>query len=147
MESGGPGQKVIDNLRGAYSETVVDHVLNPHNVGEMANADGFASLSTADADTIRVWLRVKADRVAEARFETDSCAATAACSSIVTELVTGMTIAEANAIGRQDVLDALDGLPEGNVHCAEHSVAALKAALKDYLAIKREPWKRNFRAR
>ncbi|MEE8354180.1 MAG: iron-sulfur cluster assembly scaffold protein [Dehalococcoidales bacterium] len=151
-DSGGPDRRVIDDLRGVYSATVVDHVLNPPNVGGMAGADGFASLSTAGGDTVRVWLRVKADRVVgdrvvEARFETDSCAATTACTSVVTELVTGKTVAEAHAIGRQEVLDALGGLPEGNVHCAEHAVAALKAALKDYLVVKREPWKRNYRAR
>lgn len=146
-ESGGPDQRVIDDLRSVYSETVVDHVLEPRNVGGMAGADGFASLSTAGGDTVRVWLRVKADRVIEARFETDSCAATTACTSVVTELVTGKTVAEAHAIGRQEVLDALGGLPEGNVHCAEHAAAALRAALKDYLAVKREPWKRNYRAR
>ncbi len=146
-ESGGPDQRVIDDLRSVYSETVVDHVLEPRNVGVMADADGFASLSTAGGDTVRVWLRVKANKVTEARFETDSCAATIACTSVVTELVTGKTVVEAHAIGRQEVLDVLGGLPEGNVHCAEHAVAALSAALKDYLAIKREPWKRNYRAR
>ena len=146
-ESGGPDRRVIDDLRSVYSETVVDHVLEPRNVGVMADADGFASLSTAGGDTVRVWLRVKANKVTEARFETDSCAATIACTSVVTELVTGKTVVEAHAIGRQEVLDVLGGLPEGNVHCAEHAVAALSAALKDYLAIKREPWKRNYRAR
>ncbi len=151
-ESDGPDQRVIDDLRSVYSETVVDHVLKPRNLGEMAGADGYASLATAGGDTVRVWLRMAGDhdggdRVVEARFETDSCAATTACSSVVTELVIGKTVAEAHAIGRQQILDALDGLPEGNVHCAEHAAAALKAALKDYLAIKREPWKRNYRAR
>ncbi len=146
-ESSRPDRRVIDDLRSVYSETVVDHVLKPRNIGGMADADGFASLSTAGGDTIRVWLRVAGDRVVDARFETDSCAATTACTSVVTELVTGKTVAEAHAIGRQEVLDALGGLPEGNLQCAEHAVAALGAALKDYLAIKREPWKRNYRAR
>ncbi len=145
--SGGRDWRVIDDLRSVYSETVVDHVLRPRNVGGMAGADGFASLSTADGDTIRVWLRVAGDRVVDARFETDSCAATIACTSVVTELVTGKTVAEAHAIGRQEVFDALGGLPDGNLHCAEHAAAALGAALKDYLAIKREPWKRNYRTR
>ena len=146
-ESGGPDQRIIDDLRSVYSEAVVDHVLKPRNAGEMAGADGFASLSTAGGDTVRVWLRVAGDHVVEARFETDSCAATTACTSVATELVTGKTVSEAHAIGRQEVLDALGGLPEGNVHCAEHAAAALRAALNDYLAVKREPWKRNYRAR
>ena len=160
-ESGRLDRRIIDDLRGVYSEAVVDHALAPRNVGGMAGADGFASLSTAGGDTVRVWLRVAgdgggsdrggsdgggSDRVVEARFETDSCAATIACSSVVTELVTGRTVVEAHAIGRQEILDALGGLPEGNVHCAEHAAAALRAALKDYLTVKREPWKRDYRA-
>lgn len=146
-ESGGLDQRVIDDLRSVYSDTVVDHVLKPRNLGGMADADGFASLSTAGGDAVRVWLRVADDRVVEARFETDSCAATTACTSVVTELVTGKTVAEAHSIGRQEVLDAVGGLPEGNLHCAEHAAAALGAALKDYLTVKRDPWKRNYRAR
>jgi len=146
-ESGGPAQRVIDDLRTVYSEAVVDHVLTPRNVGGMADADGFASLSAAGGDTVRVWLRVAGDRVVAASFETDSCAATTACASVVTELVTGKTITEAHAIGRQEILDVLGGLPESNVHCADYAATALRAALKDYLAVKREPWKRDYRAR
>jgi len=146
-ETGGPDERLVEGLRSVYTDAVVDHVLNPRNLGEITNADGFASLATDGGDTIRVWLRVKGERITEARFETDSCAATTACTSAVTELVSGGTVAEAQAIGAKDILDSLGGLPEGNLHCADHAAAALKAALADYAVIRREPWKKNYRVR
>lgn len=144
-EVDGPEPSVVTALRGIYTDTVVDHVLNPRNVGSMPDADGLGRVTTPEGDSVRVWLRVKDDRVADASFWTDSCAATLASVSMATELVRGRTFAEALGIGQQDVLDALGGLPEGNVHCALLAVTALREAVKDCLAVKREPWKRNYR--
>ncbi len=144
-EVDGPEPSVLTALRSIYTDTVVDHVLNPRNTGSMADADGLGSVTTPEGDSIRVWLRVEDGSVADASFWTDSCAATLASVSMVTELVKGRTTAEALGMSQQDVLDALGGLPEGNVHCALLAVSALREAVKDYLAVKREPWKRNYR--
>jgi len=138
-------QQAIARMRRIYNETVVDHALNPRNTGSMADADGFANVTTGGGDSILMWLRVKDDRIAAATFWTDACAATIASVSMVTELAKGKTVTEALGINQHDVLGALGGLPEGNVHCARQAADTLKEAVKDYLALKREPWKKNYR--
>lgn len=132
-------------MRRVYTETVVDHATHPRNTGSIADADGFASITTADGDAIRLWLRVKGDRVVAATFLTRACAATIASLSMLTELIQGRTVAGAMAVGQGDVLEALGGLPEGNVHCARLAVDTLRAALRDYLVVKREPWRKSYR--
>lgn len=138
-------ESAAEEMRRVYTETVVDHVLNPRNTGAIANADGLARLATAGGDDIRVWLRVKDGRISEATFWTDGCAATIASLSMVTELARGSSVAGALGIGPQDIVDALGGLPDGNLHCAEQAADVLKQAVRDYLAVKREPWKRAYR--
>jgi len=138
-------------MRRVYTDTVVDHVLNPRNAvgmapgGSASGADGYGLVTTPEGDSIRMWLRVRDDRVVEASFWTDSCAATVASVSVITELARRKTVVEALGIGQQDVLDALGGLPEGNVHCSLLAVSALREAVRDYLAVRKEPWKRGYR--
>ena len=144
-EANGHEPSVVTTLRGIYTDTVVDHVLAPRGFGSMPNADGHGQVVTPEGDSIRVWLRFKDDRVVDACFWTEACAATIASGSMVAELVRGKTPAEALGVSQQDVLDALGGLPEGNVHCALLAVNALRAAVREYLVMKREPWKRNYR--
>ena len=138
-------QRAIDEMRRVYSDTVIDHVLNPRNAGPLADADGHASVTTDGGDTMRIWLEVEDDRVKRATFWTDACAATVASLSVMTELVLGRRLVEAMRIGPQEVLDALGGLPEGNVHCAHQAVQTLKAAIHDYLALRKAPWKKAYR--
>ena len=138
-------KRALDEMRGVYTETVIDHALHPRNFGSLPGADGFASVTSAGSDNIKMWLRVRNDRIMETSFWTDACAATIASLSMVTELVKGKTISAAMMIGPQDVLEALGGLPEGNVHCALQAASVLKEALRDYQVIKREPWKKTYR--
>jgi nitrogen fixation NifU-like protein len=138
-------KRARDEMQGVYTETVIDHALHPRNFGSLLGADGFASVTSAGADNIKMWLRVRNNRITEASFWTDACAATIASLSMITELVRGQTIAEVMLIGQQDVLQALGGLPEGNVHCALQAVSILKEALRDYRFIKKEPWKKTYR--
>jgi nitrogen fixation NifU-like protein len=138
-------QRAVDEMRRLYSDTVIDHVLSPRNAGRLADADGHASVTTDGGDTMRIWIAVDDDRVKRATFWTDACAATVASLSMVTELVRGRPLVEAMRIGQQEVLDALDGLPEGNVHCAHQAVQTLKAAVQDYLALRKAPWKKAYR--
>ena len=138
-------QLVVTEMRSIYTETVVEHAINPRNLGSLPNADGFARVTGSCGDTMQIWLKVKDNRVAEATFLTDGCGATVASGSMVTELGKGKTIPEVLGIGQPDVLNALGGLPDGNVHCALLAANTLKEAVKDYLVIQREPWKKAYR--
>lgn len=136
---------VMEDMRGSYTEVVIDHALHPRNVGSMPNADGFASVTGPCGDTMEIWLRLKDNRVAEATFRTDGCGTSIAAGSMVTELANGRSIAEVLRVSQQDVLNALGGLPEESIHCALLAANALKEATKDYLAYQREPWKKAYR--
>jgi nitrogen fixation NifU-like protein len=76
---------------------------------------------------------------------TDGCGPVIACGSMATELVKGRTISEAMALSEDDIMTRLDGLPDSERHCAMLAVSALKQALVDYMALRREPWKRTYR--
>ena len=133
-----------DEMRKVYSETVVDHALNPRNVGNKNDADGFAQITGPCGDTMDIWLKVRNDIVTEATFMTDGCGTTIAAGSMITELVRGQSISHALRIGREDVMNALSGLPDESQHCALLAANTLKAAVEDYFALKKEPWKRNY---
>ena len=132
-------------MRQVYTETAVDHAMNPRNVGQMEGADGFGEVTGPCGDTMEIWLRVKGGIVVAATFLTDGCGPSIASGSIVTELVKGKSIPQVLKISQQDVLDALGGLPEDSIHCALLAANTLKEALKDYFAVKKEPWKRAYR--
>ena len=136
---------IIADMRKVYSETVIDHFINPRNLGDMENADGFAKVTGSCGDTMEIWLKVKNGTIADATFMTDGCGASIASGSMVTEIAKGETITEAGKISQQDVLSALGGLPEESEHCALLAASTLKEAIRDYIAMKKEPWKRAYR--
>ncbi|MDD5510070.1 MAG: iron-sulfur cluster assembly scaffold protein [Dehalococcoidales bacterium] len=136
---------IESKMREAYSEEVVDHALHPRNLGDMKDADAFGRITGPCGDTMEIWLKVSGDKVTAASFATDGCAATISTGSMVTEMVKGKTVGEVLGISQQDILDALNGLPEGNRHCALLAANTLKKAAKDYLAFRKEPWKRAYR--
>jgi nitrogen fixation NifU-like protein len=136
---------VINEMRANYSEIVVDHVMNPRNVGNMDNASGFARITGPCGDTMEIWLKVRDATITESTFMTDGCGTTIAAGSIVTELAKGKTVIQAQKISQQDVLSALGGLPEESQHCALPAANTLREAIKDYLAFKNEPWKRMYK--
>jgi len=136
---------VMADARKAYSETVIDHAVNPRNLGDMQGADGFAKVTGPCGDTMEIWVRVRNNAIAGTTFMTDGCGTSIASGSMVTEMAKGKTINEALRITQRNVLDALGGLPEENQHCALLAANTLKAALRDYTAMKREPWKRAYR--
>jgi len=131
-------------MRKVYSETAVDHAMNPRNVGRMEGAHGFARVTGPCGDTMEIWLKERNNIIAEAMFTTDGCGTTIAAGSMVTELAKGKTVIQAQKIRQQDVLNALGGLPEESQHCALLAANTLKEAVKDYLAFKNEPWKRAY---
>jgi nitrogen fixation NifU-like protein len=136
---------VKQEMRKIYSEAAIEHGMNPRNLGELEDADGFAQVTGSCGDTMHMWLKVKDDTISDASFLTDGCGTTIASGSVITELVKGKSIAKARKINQDDVLNALGGLPEESEHCALLATNTLKEAIKDYLAIKKEPWKRAYR--
>ena len=138
-------EPVLAEMRCLYTETVVDHTVNPRNAGSIQNADGFGSTTSDCGDTLEIWLKVKGDRIQNATFRTNGCGANVAAGSMVTELAKGKSVIEAQGIGQQDVLDALGGLPEGNIHCVQQAAITLRLAIQDYMVLKREPWKKAYR--
>jgi len=136
---------ILADARNIYSETVIEHAMNPRNVGVMQDADGFARVTGPCGDTMEIWIKVNNDAIAGATFMTDGCGTSIASGSMVTEMVKGKSVSEAQRISQQDVLTALGGLPEESEHCALLAANTLKAAIRDYLQMKREPWKRAYR--
>ena len=136
---------IKDEMKKVYSETVVEHSTNPRNVGDIEDAGGFAKVTGPCGDTMEIWLKVNSDTISDASFMTDGCSTTIAASSMVTEMAKGRTAGEAQRISQRDILDALGGLPEDGEHCALLASDTLKEAIRDYLAMKREPWKKGYR--
>ena len=136
---------IMADMRRTYTDAVIDHAMYPRNVGSMSDADGFGSVTGPCGDTMEIWLRVKEGKVVNATFWTDGCGTSIAAGSMVTELTKGMRATEALGITQQEVLDALGGLPEESVHCALLAANTLREAVRDYLATRKEPWKRAYR--
>ena len=138
-------QLIRAEMRKVYSETTIDHAMNPRNLGDTEDADGFAKVTGPCGDTMEIWLRVNSGTIAEASFLTDGCGTTIASGSMVTEMIKGKSVSEARKISQHDVLSALGGLPNESKHCALLAANTLKEAIRDYLAMKKEPWKRAYR--
>ncbi len=116
-----------------YSEKVLDHFMNPRNVGEIENASGGCTVGNAKCgDIMKVYLKIENGIIEDAKFKTFGCGAAVATSSMATELVKGKTIPEALEITNKAVMEALDGLPPVKVHCSCLAEEALHAALWDY---------------
>ncbi|HUW45256.1 MAG TPA: iron-sulfur cluster assembly scaffold protein [Dehalococcoidia bacterium] len=139
-------QSVMEDMKKGYSEKTIDHFLNPRNLGEIPTPDGFGRIIGPCGDIMEIYLKVRDGRVINASFWTDGCGTTIASGSMVTELAKEKSVLEARKITQQDILDALGGLPEDNLHSALLAANALKEAIKDYLAFKNEPWKRDYRS-
>ena len=138
-------EMVIAGMRKVYSETVIDYAMNPRNLGRLDDADGFARVTGSCGDTMEMWLKVRDNTITGATFLTDGCATTVVAGGMVTELCRGKSIAQALKINQMDVLNALGGLPEESHHCALLAANTLKEAVRDYLALKKEPWKKAYK--
>ena len=136
---------ILEDARKIYSETTIDHFMSPRNLGDMSDADGFGKVTGSCGDTMEIWLKVNSGTIADASFMTDGCGTSIASGSMVTELAKGRSVSEARRISQQDVLSALGGLPKESEHCALLAADTLKEAIRDYMAMEREPWKRAYR--
>ncbi|HEY55282.1 MAG TPA: iron-sulfur cluster assembly scaffold protein [Dehalococcoidia bacterium] len=135
---------IKQEMKRIYSEAVVEHSMNPKNLGDLEDADGFGRVTGPCGDTMHMWLKVKDGTIANATFLTDGCGTTLASGSMVTEMAKGKSLAEAQRISQEKVLNALGGLPEESQHCALLAADTLKAAIRDYLIVKKEPWKKAY---
>src|SRR3990170_6947223 len=116
-----------------YSEKVMDHFSNPRNVGEVENPSVEGTVGNpACGDIMKLTIKVEDDRITDVKFKTFGCGAAIATSSMVTELVKGKNLEEAENISNQTVAEALDGLPPVKMHCSNLAADALHAAIVDY---------------
>jgi len=116
-----------------YSEKVMDHFMNPRNVGEIENADGVGQVGNPKCgDIMKMYLKIENDVITDVKFKTFGCGSAIASSSISTEMVLGKTIQEAMEITNKAVAEALDGLPPVKMHCSVLAEQAIKSALLDY---------------
>jgi len=138
-------EQIKAKMREIYSEAVVEHNLNPRNLGSFPDADGYARITGPCGDTVEMWLKVDGNTIVRASFTTDGCGTTIASGSMSTAMAQGKSRTEAQRISQTDVLDALDGLPEESEHCALLASNTLKAAIRDCIAMQKEPWKKAYR--
>ena len=116
-----------------YTEQVMDHFMNPRNMGEMEDASGVGTVGNAKCgDIMRIYIKVENDVITDVKFKTFGCGAAIATSSKATEIVKGMTLEEAEKVTNKMVMDALGGLPPVKVHCSVLAEEALHAAIQDY---------------
>ncbi len=116
-----------------YSEVVMDHFMNPRNVGVIENADGIGQVGNAKCgDIMKIYLKIENDTIADVKFETFGCGSAIASSSMATEMIKGKPGRDAMALTNQAVGEVLDGLPAQKFHCSVLAEEAIKSALKDY---------------
>ncbi len=116
-----------------YSQKVMDHFENPRNVGVIENPDGVGKQGNpVCGDVMELSIKVKDDIIEDIKFRTFGCCAAIATSSMVTELVKGKPLDEAERISKQTVAEALDGLPPVKMHCSNLAADALQDAIRDY---------------
>ena len=116
-----------------YTETVMDHFMNPRNVGEIEDASGVGTVGNAKCgDIMKIYIKVENDVIVDVKFKTFGCGAAIATSSKATELVKGLTLAEAEKITNKMVAESLGGLPPVKIHCSVLAEEALHAAIQDY---------------
>lgn len=116
-----------------YSDKVIDHFMNPRNVGEIQDADGIGTVGNPKCgDIMKMYLKIENGIIMDAKFKTFGCAAAVATSSMATELIKGKTIEQALEISNNAVAEALDGLPPIKMHCSNLAQEAIHSAIADY---------------
>nr|WP_216579815.1 Fe-S cluster assembly scaffold protein NifU [Methanohalophilus mahii] len=116
-----------------YSEKVMEHFMNPHNVGEMEDADGVGEVGNPQCgDIMRIYLKIEDNVIADAKFMTFGCGAAIASSSMATELIKGKTLEQAWKVTNKAVAEALEGLPPVKMHCSVLAEEGIHKAINDY---------------
>jgi len=135
-------QQQLTDALGRYSKKVVEHWLSPRNFRLLELPDGHARVTGPCGDTMEFCIRVANGDIAEASFVTDGCVTSIAAGSMAVELASGGSIADARHISRDDILEALGGLPEEDEHCALLAANTLRGAVADYVNEVGEAWRR-----
>ena len=116
-----------------YSDKVMDHFLQPRNLGVIENADGVGEVGNAKCgDIMKMYLKIDDEIITDVKFETFGCASAIASSSMATELIKGQRVEDAMQLTNKAVAEALDGLPAYKMHCSVLAEEAIQAALEDY---------------
>ena len=116
-----------------YSEVVMDHFMNPRNVGTIEDASGVGEVGNAKCgDIMKIYLKIENDVIVDVKFETFGCGSAIASSSMATEMIKGKPLSEALTLTNKAVAEALDGLPVHKMHCSVLAEEAIKSAVKDY---------------
>ena len=124
-----------------YTDTVMDHFMHPRNVGEITDADGVGEVGNAKCgDIMKMYLKIKNDRIEDVKFETFGCGSAIASSSMATEMIKGKPLTEVMGLTNRAVAQALDGLPAHKLHCSVLAEEAIKKALQDYFDRKGIPY-------
>lgn len=122
-----------------YSKKVMEHFMNPRNVGVIDDPDGYGRVGNpVCGDLMEIFIKVRDEKIEDIKFRTFGCGAAIATSSMITEMARGKSLEEAMRITRNDVADALDGLPPQKMHCSNLAADALHAAINDYLSKKQK---------
>lgn len=122
-------RRITEQEEALYSARVLEQARNPGNLGSMEAPDAHAIITGWCGDTMEIYLRVNGSTIEEATFMTDGCGPAVASGNMLTTMVQGMALDEANRIDPQDLLLALDSLPDENAHCAELAVNTLRKAI------------------
>jgi len=122
--------EIYEQERMIFSERVIEEYNNPKNISKMAQPDIFATLTGWCGDTMEIYLKMDHDIIEDISFMTDGCGATIACGSMLTSMVKGKSVKDAKAITDNDLITALQGLPEENLHCAHLAIITLEKALE-----------------
>lgn len=132
-------EKIKARMREVYSETFVEHVMHPKNMGEIENADSHVSVLGTCGDRITLWLKIEDYRIVKTSFLTDGCSATISCGSMVTELARGKTLDEALDISPEAIIGSFGGFPEDHAHCAKLASLTLEKAIIEYMNLHKKP--------
>ena len=120
-----------------YSEKVMDHFMNPRNVGKIEDADGVGEVGNAKCgDIMKIYLKIENDIIVDVKFNTFGCGSAIASSSMASEMIKGKPVSEALELSNKAVAEALDGLPAHKLHCSVLAEEAIKAAIEDYYSKK-----------
>ncbi|MEI6601967.1 MAG: Fe-S cluster assembly scaffold protein NifU [Clostridia bacterium] len=118
-----------------YSEKVIDHFMNPRNVGEIEDASGVGQVGNAKCgDIMKIFLKIENNIITDVKFKTFGCGAAIATSSMATEMVIGKSVDEALKLTNAAVAEALEGLPPEKMHCSVLAEEAIKSAIEDYIS-------------
>jgi len=120
-----------------YTKKVMDHFMNPRNVGVIENPDGYGKIgSPSCGDMMEIFLKIEDGIIRDVKFRTFGCASAIASSSVTTEMILNKTVEEALQVTNKAVIEALDGLPAAKVHCSVLAEEAIKAAIENYMSKK-----------